>query len=576
VIPRIDELLELTYRSADLGNFADPLDEAVYILLSRQTREAVYQRVFAELKDRWQDWDKVLRARPTTIETVLRPVGLHRQRAAQLRELLQHVRAEARARNYGDKVSLAWLHELDDEEAEAALLAMPGIGPKSARCIMSYSLGRHSFAVDTHVRRVFTRLELVPDGPRKPDHSAYEALVPPAARSRLHINLVHHGREICRNRNPRCDECPLVSFCPLGRSRAGAYDDRPVAIDLFSGGGGLGSGFKQGGFRVALAVEADRAAAQSYRLNHPGCVVLETDVRNVTAARIKAICPGAMRPNAILAGPPCQGYSHAGNRDPDDSKNVLYRQVVRLARELRPRFVMIENVPGMKGVGGVTFAPRVLGSLREAGYAVREHLLVASWFGVPQLRERYFYLAQRADLGIAPDAPTPTHTPDAQKYSASIRKTPTVLEVLEGLPLLGPGVDAEHCEVDGFVLHNGGTMSHSKEVIAKIRRVTAGKGPISYRRLHPDQARTIVAGHRALPVHPFLHRTISVREAARIQGFPDDYIFAGYRSQQPLQVANAVPPPVAAAVARKFIEIASMGRGDLDGGIDAGVKRRSA
>jgi DNA (cytosine-5)-methyltransferase 1 len=93
-------------------------------------------------------------------------------------------------------------------------------------------------------------------------------------------------------------------------------------------------------------------------------------------------------------------------------------------------------------------------------------------------------------------------------------------------------------------------MHHSKAVIKKIRSIEPGKGPISYRRLEKDVARTLVAGHRALPVHPWLDRTISVREAARIQGFEDTYVFCGPRSEQPLQVANAVPPPVARVVAK--------------------------
>jgi DNA (cytosine-5)-methyltransferase 1 len=96
-------------------------------------------------------------------------------------------------------------------------------------------------------------------------------------------------------------------------------------------------------------------------------------------------------------------------------------------------------------------------------------------------------------------------------------------------------------------------MAHSQAVIDKIAKIEAGKGPISYRRLHSDLARTIVAGHRALPVHPTLNRTISVREAARIQGFPDDYVFCGKRGTQPLQVANAVPPALAKAIADSLI-----------------------
>jgi DNA (cytosine-5)-methyltransferase 1 len=121
--------------------------------------------------------------------------------------------------------------------------------------------------------------------------------------------------------------------------------------------------------------------------------------------------------------------------------------------------------------------------------------------------------------------------------------------------MLDHSQEAEHMKLGpGFPpLLNGSTMKHGDKVLAKIRAIRPGAGPISYRRLHTDLARTIVAGHRALPVHPTLHRTISVREAARIQGFRDDHVFAGPRWLQPLQVANAVPPPMARAVAEALL-----------------------
>jgi DNA (cytosine-5)-methyltransferase 1 len=112
-------------------------------------------------------------------------------------------------------------------------------------------------------------------------------------------------------------------------------------------------------------------------------------------------------------------------------------------------------------------------------------------------------------------------------------------------------VDAERLvTADGREFLNMSTMRHSRQVIERIASFKPGEEPISYRRLGPVEARTIIAGHRALPVHPVEHRTISVREAAVVQGFPLDYFFCGPRAERPLQVANAVPPPLAAAVAR--------------------------
>jgi DNA (cytosine-5)-methyltransferase 1 len=125
-----------------------------------------------------------------------------------------------------------------------------------------------------------------------------------------------------------------------------------------------------------------------------------------------------------------------------------------------------------------------------------------------------------------------------------------VLEKLGEIPVMAMGVNAEYLRLpDGNVLLNASTMAHCDRVVLKISNIEPGAGPISYRRLHLDLARTIVAGHRALPVHPIEHRTISTREAALLQGFPLDYVFCGRRHTQPLQVANAVPPQLGQAIA---------------------------
>ena len=320
----------------------------------------------------------------------------------------------------------------------------------------------------------------------------------------------------------------------------------------------MGAGLAAAGFRITLAVEMDRDAAQTYRANHPGTIVLEADARKVTKDALRRLAPHALTPSLIAAGPPCQGYSAAGSRDPQDHKNTLYREVTRIAQALQPRFVVIENVPGMRKVGGVAFVPAVLSDLADAGYDASENLLRACDYGVPQLRHRILFLAQRHGMSGPPTAPDPTHCPgvycphkcgDRPGSNCGRRHvTPSVLDTLASLPVVGPGVTHEYGPIEGFDLLNGSTMTHSAPVIEKITGIEPGKGPISYRRLHRDLARTIVAGHRALPVHPELHRTISVREAARIQGFPDTHVFCGTRGAQPLQVANAVPPALAEAV----------------------------
>ncbi|MDQ2761330.1 MAG: DNA (cytosine-5-)-methyltransferase [Actinomycetota bacterium] len=560
LIERIDELLEARYRSADLFNLDDPLEEVVFILVSQQTREAVYRRVYENLRRRYPRWVDAAAAPAARLESVLRPAGFQRRKALQLKQLLVAVAKANAERRVGPSgspkgdLTLSFLNELDDQAAERFLVALPGIGPKSARCVLSYSLDRAVFAVDTHVHRIFRRLGGVPSAGRKADHDPFQDAVPAERRKRLHINLVHHGREVCRSSNERCGECVLVSFCGRGREAVSAPAGALVAVDLFAGAGGLGSGFRRQGYRVALAVEAERHAAQTYRLNNPGVPVIEAKVtKSTSAASLRRYMPRTAKVDVLLAGPPCQGYSAAGSRRPDDPQNQLFEHVARLARQLKVEFVVLENVPGVRRVSGHGFLDVILNSLKEAGFSVAPHLLRASDFGVPQRRLRYFFIARRGRRSTLLPKPSPSHRRYGQAPEAGtdLPETSALLDLLNDLPVLGSGVEAERLVTeDGRELLNMSTMRHSDRVLRRIAGFKAGEEPISYRRLGPVEARTVVAGHRALPVHPVEHRTISVREAAVVQGFPLDYFFCGPRAEQPLQVANAVPPPLAAAVAR--------------------------
>jgi DNA (cytosine-5)-methyltransferase 1 len=563
VVERVDELLEAKYVQGDLGNLSDPLAEAVFIVLSRQTQDMVYRSVFSDLRAHWPCWCDVLHAFDEDLIAVLKPAGFQRQRAGQIRALLDRVEDENRRRGVGPygsprgDLTLDFIKDMNDSEAEQVLLTLPGIGPKSARCVLAYSLDRSAFPVDTHVHRIFGRLGLVPTRGRKKDHDPFQRVVPPGIRKRLHINLVHHGRTVCRNTNPLCEECTLVSFCQQGRVIL-ANDSRPVVVDLFAGAGGLGLGFRRAGFRVGLAVESEKNAAQTYRFNNPGVPVLETRIdHTTTAAELLTLMPGRRHVPVVLAGPPCQGYSMAGSRKAANPLNALYLQVVRLARELGAEAVCLENVPGLRRVGGHRFLQSIVEAFEAEGFAVGAHLLHACEFGVPQHRARYFFLCRKRDKGEAPQRPASTHRPchDVDGDSESLPPTPDLRDILASIPALPSGVVAErYANGDGRTYLNMSTMAHSERVIAKISSIGSGEGPISYRRLPPDEAKTIIAGHRALPVHPELHRTISVREAALIQGFPVDYFFCGSRASQPLQVANAVPPPMAEAVARHLMQ----------------------
>jgi len=417
------------------------------------------------------------------------------------------------------------------------------------------SKSERSLVGDAPSRRVLMRLGILHKTMEKPgrinsDPSNYMII-----RDRLRENLSHHSNAVCKKSTPQCRDCSLISFCQTGRSMVAPETSGTAVVDLFGGAGAMGLGFEEAGFQIALAVEIDRHPAQTYRLNHPGVPVLEASVEDLSADSLREWLPGLNTPLAVIAGPPCQGYSAAGARTVGDRRNLLFRHVSRLAKELRAKSVLIENVPGVHRVNGVTYTERITASLREAGYYTWEQpiTLCASDFGVPQNRRRLFFVGVAPGVTL-PTAPPSTHVPPGDTASNQyLPETLTLLERLKDLPTLGSGEGSELLRLpDGRIVLNSTAMKHSPKVVAKIKAIPQGGGPISYRRLDSDIARTLVAGHRALPVHPTEDRAITVREAARIQGFPDSYFFCGPRASQPLQVANAVPPPLARAMAKKM------------------------
>ena len=417
------------------------------------------------------------------------------------------------------------------------------------------SAAAYPLAADKDARRVLMRLRVAEDTLERQDRGELGPATPITIGNRLHANLMCHGHVVCRESAPQCESCPLVSFCETGRSTVAATAGGVAVVDLFGGAGAMGLGFEEAGFRIAVAVEIERHPAQTYRLNHPGVPVLEAAVEDISAEILREWLPGLDTPMVVIAGPPCQGYSAAGARTVGDRRNLLFRHVSRLAREFGARSVLIENVPGVRRVNGVTYTERITASLRNAGYSTWKQpaTLRASDFGVPQNRRRLFFVGVGPGVAL-PTVPPPTHVPPGEAASdRCLPQTVPLVERLKDLPSLGSGEGSERLQLpDGCVALNSTAMKHTPRVVAKIKAIPQGGGPISYRRLDCDVARTLVAGHRALPVHPTEDRAITVREAARIQGFPDSYFFCGPRASQPLQAANAVPPPLALAIAKEM------------------------
>ena len=528
VSDRCVELLALSHRRGDLPDIGSVLCATVYLLVAPNVTVAERQ-AFSALARRYAAWVDVLAEEPSRLAAALGAVGVRGDVAARIRGVvLRAHEAGARGNDWS-----------------------PGPAPSDVREALGVS---ESFA-----RRVVDLLGDAEDPAECAVRVRRRLGVPAGVGSDGDPDFARLGRLVCGPRRRRCGECVLVSFCPDRFAGSDRRWGNRNAVDLFAGAGGLSVGFRREGFAIVGAVEADRATAQTYRLNHPGTPVVEADVRSLTGATLRGLLGlGSAPVRVVLAGPPCQGYSRAGTRTPDDGRNALFREVVRLSGDLAADWVVMENVPGLRRVRGVNFQDAIVAALSGAGYrSTSVHALTATDFGVAQKRRRLFFVANRAGVTFA--EPAATHRPPGDA-SGALSPTPTLLDVLAGLPHVGVGGDVDGSALpDGRPLLNGAAMRHSAAVVDKIRSIPPGGGPISYRRLYDDAARTLIAGHRGLPVHPRLHRAVTVREAARIQGLDDGFVFCGVRSGQPLMVANVVPPPLAAAVARQVRDADGIG-----------------
>ena len=206
------ELLKGRYSSPLLNNKDDPLDELIFIILSQMTTSPSYERVYDRLKATMPDWRSLSATPVADLTSLIAEAGLSGQRALRLKQI-----ADRLVDDFG-KVSLADLAHSDDAAAQRYLTSLPGVGVKTAKCVMMYSLGRQVLPVDTHTARVATRLGLVSTGSASAIDRDLSDVVPAALRFDFHVNAVAHGRAVCRAVRPRCDDCVLSSLCPVGRA----------------------------------------------------------------------------------------------------------------------------------------------------------------------------------------------------------------------------------------------------------------------------------------------------------------------------------------------------------------------
>lgn len=334
-----------------------------------------------------------------------------------------------------------------------------------------------------------------------------------------------------------------------------------TAIDVFAGGGGLTEGLFEAGFNVLGAIELESNALATYKANHPSVKCLNQDVRNVSGRKLRTLT-GSRNIDLLAGCPPCQGFTSLTSKyKKEDPRNGLIREMSRLVRELKPRAVMIENVPGLVHKGKNLYSG-FLHSLKCMGYIINETILDAVDFGVPQFRKRIVVLA---GLGFKIEMPDPTHSKNGvqdKKPWVTVRDTigpikapPTVLADAkkQGTPQDLDWHIIRQLSSDNLKRIKAAKPGKSWTVIPESLRPNCHKGDYKgfsnvYGRMLWDQpSPTITGGCTTLSKgrfgHPDANRTISVREAALLQSFPSDYVFdTPYMGHVCDIIGNALPP----------------------------------
>jgi DNA (cytosine-5)-methyltransferase 1 len=390
---------------------------------------------------------------------------------------------------------------------------------------------------------------------------------------------------------------------------------RPVykVLDTFAGAGGFSLGFEQAGCIISGAIEIDDWASSTFAYNHPQANVITADIRLLDDKELYNQFKNSA-PDIILGGPPCQGFSIANinKGDPKDPRNTLFQEFIRLGKLFSPQIMIMENVPNLTNIKTETkenVTDIIQVELKKLEYNVYMDILSAVDYGVPQIRKRLFIIASKKPL----KNPFPTKTHDIHcdgLFAVSLQKTPTLWEAISDLPEIEAREGAEEMDYTNnpqneyqekmrnyaYKVYNHKAMKHSKRLVERFSSMKWGESttdvpeylkPIkrnsgneisdkaydqNNRRMFPDRpCHTIPASFYANFVHPYKNRNFTAREGARIQSFPDNYVFKGKATVvshklltrekrleekflcQYSQIGNAVPPLMAKAVAENII-----------------------
>lgn len=351
-----------------------------------------------------------------------------------------------------------------------------------------------------------------------------------------------------------------------------------IGTEIFAGVGGMSLGAAMAGVKMKLAVEIDPAATVTFKHNHKGTKVINKDVRGVSKADLTLPASKKKEPSVFFGGPPCQGFSRSNKRTRtfENPNNWLFEEFIRLAKLSKADWVVIENVPGLADVEDGYFLEEILDSLENIGYEPNYSILNAMDFGVPQNRDRLFIVGSRD--GITFDFPPPSVSPS---------KIVTVSQALSDLPSLVNGNSTDKLLYKAEARSHFAKMLRGKRkhctnnlvskntdlVIKRYKHIPQGGNWSDiphrlmhtyadysrchtgiYHRLDNSKPAVVIGNYRKnMLIHPKEDRGLSVREAARLQSFPDSFQFKGSLGSQQQHVGNAVPPLLAKAVFEQIL-----------------------
>lgn len=383
-------------------------------------------------------------------------------------------------------------------------------------------------------------------------------------------------------------------------------------LDIFAGAGGFSLGFQLAGAEIVGAIESDKWACETFQFNHPKAAIAQGDITTIPDEKIIDYF-GKFQPDIILGGPPCQGFSicNKNNGDPKDPRNSLFQEFLRVGRLLKPKVMIMENVPNLikaKTKDKKLVIEIIASELNRLGYNVHHQIMEARDYGIPQIRKRLFIIAAE---NIKHPFPAKTHqsNDNLDLFSFNLDRCPNLWDAISDLPEIEAREGAEEMDYTKppqneyqQMLRNGSqkvfnhkAMNHSKRLVERFASMRWGHStsdvPVhlrplkrnshqlsdkiydqNNRRMHPNRpCHTIPASFYANFVHPYKNRNFTAREGARIQSFPDWYVFKGKptvvshklleregRLQekhlcQYNQIGNAVPPLMAKAIAENIL-----------------------